>query len=111
MWASIQPLLAAMTDDETRFVGVTRLGVDEHVWNHVSERPTKDGGRGLKKMTAMADRTPDAHGNPTAQLLDLVPASRVRAIHGHACHDVVPDEAPLRPPPTQVLLQITRRPP
>ncbi len=69
------------------------------MWHHVSERPIEDGGRGLKKMTAMVDLTPDAHGNPTAQLLDLVPASRVRAIHGHAGHDVVPDEAPSHPPP------------
>jgi transposase len=36
VWSAIQPLLAAMADDETRFAGVTRLGVDEHVVRHVA---------------------------------------------------------------------------
>jgi transposase len=31
VWTSILPLLTAMADDESRFAGVTRLGVDEHV--------------------------------------------------------------------------------
>ena len=31
VWSSIRPLLQAMADDETRFTGVKRLGVDEHV--------------------------------------------------------------------------------
>jgi transposase len=35
-----------MADDESRFDGVKRLGVDEHVWPHVSEFPVEDGGRG-----------------------------------------------------------------
>lgn len=39
MGTSIEPLLQAMTDDEGRFAGVKRLGVDEHVWHHVSEFP------------------------------------------------------------------------
>ncbi len=30
VWNSIKPLLEAMADDETRFDGVTTLGVDEH---------------------------------------------------------------------------------
>jgi hypothetical protein len=34
VWTSIRPLLKAMADDDTRFDGVTRLGVDEHVWHH-----------------------------------------------------------------------------
>jgi hypothetical protein len=34
----IQPLLEAMADDETRFEGVATLGVDEHVWHHVSTK-------------------------------------------------------------------------
>jgi hypothetical protein len=44
-----------MADDETRFAGVTRLGVDEHVWHHVSELPIADGGRGPKQLTGMVD--------------------------------------------------------
>ena len=31
VWTSIEPLLQEMADDETRFAGVKRLGVDEHV--------------------------------------------------------------------------------
>jgi hypothetical protein len=34
VWTSIEPLLKAMADDETRFAGVARLGVDEHVVRH-----------------------------------------------------------------------------
>ena len=47
VWSSIRPLLAAMADDESRFAGVTRLGVDEHVWHHVSR---------CRSPTAGADR-------------------------------------------------------
>jgi transposase len=39
VWRSIRPLLADMDADETRFDGVTSLGVDEHVWHHVSTSP------------------------------------------------------------------------
>ena len=31
--------------------GVRRLGVDEHVWHHMSTKPIEDGGRGPKKLT------------------------------------------------------------
>jgi hypothetical protein len=31
VWTSILPLLTAMADGESRFAGVKRLGVDEHV--------------------------------------------------------------------------------
>jgi transposase len=74
VWGSIQPLLKAMADDEARFAGVTRLGVDEHVWHHVS---VKD--RGPKELTGMVDLTPDADGNPQARLLDLVPGRSGKA--------------------------------
>ena len=62
MWGSIAPLLTAMAADESRFAGVTRLGVDEHVWHHVSTKPIEDGGRGPKELTGMVDLTPDAAG-------------------------------------------------
>jgi len=62
VWAAVRPLLEAMADDESRFTGVARLGVDEHVWHHVSERPTGQGGRGSKYLTGMVDLTPEADG-------------------------------------------------
>ena len=79
VWTSIQPLLQAMADDESRFTGVKRLGVDEHVWHHVSERPIADGGRGPKQLTGMVDLTPDEHGNTRARLLDLIPGRSGKA--------------------------------
>jgi transposase len=77
VWRSIQPLLEAMAADESRFAGVTTLGVDEHVWHHVSTRPEDQGGRGPKELTGMVDLT--RHADSTgivrtrARLLDLVP--------------------------------------
>ena len=68
-----------MAADETRFDGVRRLGVDEHVWHHVSALPVEDGGRGPKELTGMVDLTPDADGNPQARLLDLVPGRSGKA--------------------------------
>ena len=71
MWNSIKPLLQAMADDPARFDRVTSLGVDEHVWHHVTE-PTATGPRS-KQLTGMVDLTRDADGKPRARLLDLVP--------------------------------------
>lgn len=79
VWGSIQPLLAAMAADETRFAGVRRLGVDEHVWHHVSTLPIDDGGRGPKELTGMVDLTPDEEDKPRARLLDLVPGRSGKA--------------------------------
>lgn len=75
VWSSIRPLLQEAADDETRFAGVTTLGVDEHVWHHVSPRPPTPGGRGRgpKELTGMVDLTKDANGKVQARLLDLVP--------------------------------------
>ena len=73
VWTSIQPLLEAMADDETRFAGVISLGVDEHIWHHVSTKPIDAGGRGPKELTGMVDLTRDQHGRVRARLLDLVP--------------------------------------
>jgi transposase len=56
-----------------RFEGVTILGVDEHIWHHVSTKPVEDGGRGPKELTGMVDLSRDEHGNVRARLLDLVP--------------------------------------
>ncbi|MDN6022026.1 MAG: ISL3 family transposase, partial [Acidipropionibacterium jensenii] len=68
VWGSIKPILQAAATDESRFVGVTTLGVDEHIWHHVS--PVK---RGPKELTGMVDLTRDKHGRTRARLLDLVP--------------------------------------
>jgi transposase len=77
VWRSIRPLLEAMAADETRFEGVSTLGVDEHVWHHVSTKPEDQGGRGPKELTGMVDLTRhvDAKGQTRvrARLLDLVP--------------------------------------
>ncbi len=73
LWRSIKLLLAAMDADESRFDAVTTLGVDEHVWHHVSTKPVADGGRGPKELTGMVELTRDAEGNTRAWLLDLVP--------------------------------------
>ena len=73
IWTSIRPLLQTMADDETRFDGVKSLGVDEHVWHHVSTKPVEAGGRGPKMLTGMVDLTRDDKGRVRARLLDLVP--------------------------------------
>ena len=73
VWTSIQPLLQAAAEDESRFENVSILGVDEHVWHHVSTKPIADGGRGPKELTGMVDLTRDANGHTRARLLDLVP--------------------------------------
>ena len=68
VWRSVKPLLEVMDADPTRFDGVETLGVDEHVWHHVS--PVK---RGPKGLTGMVDLTRDEKGKTRARLLDLVP--------------------------------------
>ena len=73
VWKAIAPLLREMADDETRFDGVTCLGVDEHVWHHVSTKPVADGGRGPKELTGMVDLSRDSKGKTHARLLDLQP--------------------------------------
>jgi transposase len=73
VWRSVKPLLEAMAGDESRFDGVTALGVDEHVWHHVSTKPVEAGGRGPKELTGMVDLSRDSQGKTRARLLDLVP--------------------------------------
>ncbi len=73
VWRAIAPLLEQMADDESRFGGVTALGVDEHVWHHVCTKPIADGGRGPKELTGMVDLSRDSKGRTRARLLDLVP--------------------------------------
>ncbi len=68
VWTSSAPILARAAADESRFAGVTTLGVDEHLWHHVSPRR-----RGPKELTGMVDLTRDKDGRVHARLLDLVP--------------------------------------
>jgi len=73
VWRAIRPLLDALAADESRFEGVSTLGVDEHVWHHVSTKPEGRGGRGPKELTGMVDLSRDEKGQVQARLLDLVP--------------------------------------
>lgn len=79
VWRSIKPLLEAMAADEARFADITSLGVDEHIWHHVSTKPETEGGRGPKELTGMVDLTRDSHGRVRARLLDLVPGRSGKA--------------------------------
>lgn len=79
VWRSIQPLLEEMAADPQRFAGVDFLGVDEHIWHHVSTKPVEDGGRGPKELTGMVDLSRDQHGRVRARLLDLVPGRSTKA--------------------------------
>lgn len=82
-WEAIKPLLANAADQEARFEGVSPLGVDEHVWHHVSTKPIADGGRGPKELTGMVDLTRHADKDRNlvvrARLLDLVPGRSGKA--------------------------------
>ena len=73
-WRAIKPELEAMAGEESRFAGVTSLGVDEHIWHHGNPRE-----RGPKELTGMVDLTRDGHGVVHARLLDLVPGRSKKA--------------------------------
>ena len=73
LWRAVKPILEAAAGDEKRFAGLTSLGVDEHIWHHVSAKPVDQGGRGPKEFTGMVDLTRDKDGRVRARLLDLVP--------------------------------------
>ncbi|WP_425305851.1 ISL3 family transposase [Agromyces archimandritae] len=68
LWRAVEPELEQLAADESRFDGVSTLGVDEHIWHHVDPRM-----RGPKELTGMVDLTRDEHGKTHARLLDLVP--------------------------------------
>jgi hypothetical protein len=72
LWMAVRPVLEVAAADESRFVGVTCLGVDEHVWHHVPNRPVDQGGRGPKEFTGMVDLTRHQDGHLRARLLDQV---------------------------------------
>lgn len=86
VWDQIRPVLEAKAADESRFAGVTTLGVDEHIWHHTF--PHK--GKGPKEFTGMVDLTTDDQGRLQARLLDLVPG-RSGPVYGQWLQDRGPD--------------------
>lgn len=74
VWRAVEPELVRLAAGESRFDGVTALGVDEHIWHHVDPRK-----RGPKELTGMVDLTRDKHGKTRARLLDLVPGRSGKA--------------------------------
>ena len=74
VWRAVEPELVRLAADESRFDGVTTLGVDEHIWHHVDPRK-----RGPKELTGMVDLTRDSRGKTQARLLDLVPGRSGKA--------------------------------
>lgn len=79
VWSHVEAELERREKDPSRFDGVEVLGVDEHLWHHVSTKPVADGGRGPKELTGMVDLTRDAAGRVRARLLDLVPGRSSKA--------------------------------
>ncbi|QTX06227.1 ISL3 family transposase [Agromyces archimandritae] len=77
VWRAVEPELIKLAEDESRFEGVTILGIDEHVWHHVDPRK-----RGPKELTGMVDLTRDSSGKTRARLLDLVPGRSGKAYAG-----------------------------
>ncbi|PJI85575.1 transposase [Luteimicrobium subarcticum] len=74
LWRAVRPELERLAGDESRFAGVTSLGVDEHVWHHGDLRT-----KGPKELTGMVDLTRDEQGKVRARLLDLVPGRSKKA--------------------------------
>ncbi|GAA4719332.1 ISL3-like element IS1096 family transposase [Isoptericola chiayiensis] len=74
LWRAVKPELERRATDESRFAGVTSLGVDEHVWHHANPKT-----RGPKELTGMVDLTRDDQGRVHARLLDLVPGRSKKA--------------------------------
>ena len=71
IWSSIRPLLEVLDADPARFDGVEALGVDKHVWHHVS--PLRRGPKELTCGWLMVNLTRDEKGKTRARLLDVVP--------------------------------------
>lgn len=74
LWRVVLPELERRAADESRFAGVTSLGVDEHIWHHGNPKT-----RGPKELTGMVELTRDAHGRVHTRLLDLVPGRSKKA--------------------------------
>jgi hypothetical protein len=91
VWKAIQPLLEKMAANESRFGGVSALGVDEHVGHHVGTNQIADGGRGPKELTGMVDLSRDGKGRTRAQAARPGPRPvrrRVRRVAAGAQRDL-----------------------
>lgn len=71
LWTSVAPMLAVLASDESRYEGVSSLGVDEHTPR--ASPPRRSPPAGSKELTGIVDLTPDQQGRVRARLLDLVP--------------------------------------
>lgn len=45
VWRAVKPILQARDQDPAQFEGVATLGVDEHLWHHVSTKSPDQGVR------------------------------------------------------------------
>lgn len=68
VWDPVSAVLEYFDDNDSRYDGVTEIGVDEHIWHHRQPRT-----RGPKEITGMVDITRDDQGKLMTRLLDLVP--------------------------------------
>ena len=66
LWRAVKAEAVTRTSRPERLVGVTTLGVDEHIWRPSRQAQTD------RAVTAMVDLTRDEHGRLHARLLDVV---------------------------------------
>lgn len=95
VWTSIKPILETLAADESRFDGVHTLGVDEHVWHHVSTRPTECGGRGPKELAELVRNLGPWRGIDDLEIAvaEYTDWYNHRRLHGGAIGHVPPVEA------------------
>jgi transposase len=75
-WDAVEVEAKRRLADPARLVGVSALGVDEHIW-----RPSRIGAKD-RAVTSMVDLTRDENGNLHARLLDVVPGRSGTAYAG-----------------------------
>ena len=68
-WRVVEPRLVELPAEQSRFDGVTTLGVDKHVWHHTPHRVKE---KDPTMLTGIADLTREQQGRTRAPLLDLV---------------------------------------
>jgi transposase len=75
-WDAVEVEAKRRLADPARLLGVSALGVDEHIW-----RPSRIGAKD-RAVTSMVDLTRDENGNLHARLLDVVPGRSGTAYSG-----------------------------